>query len=205
MMKSDEELFRAGGREALEELFERHRDDVYRTARRILGNDADALDATQATFLNALQALPSLKDVARFPAWLRKIAVNAALGMKRTRVLDRHRAEAAPRPEMEVPMSAEDFQVLRRALDDLPDEYRQPILLHHAEGLSYEEIAQILDWPRGTVGTNIHRGLQRLRRALAGSLASSDRVLIALLEQAPPSAPPAGPDTALAAGPRTLA
>ena len=102
-------------------------------------------------------------------------------------------------------MSAEDFQVLRRALDDLPDEYRQPILLHHAEGLSYEEVAQILDWPRGTVGTNIHRGLQRLRSALAGSFASSDRILIALLEQAPPSAPPAGPDSALALDPPNLA
>ena len=101
-------------------------------------------------------------------------------------------------------MSAEDYQVLRRALDDLPDEYRQPILLHHAEGLSYEEIAQVLDWPRGTVGTNIHRGLERLRTALAGSFASSDRILIALLEQAPSSWPPAGPDTALAAGPSPL-
>ncbi len=204
-MRSDEELFRSGDREALEELFERHRDGVTRTVRRILRNDADALDATQATFLNALQALPTLKEAARFSAWLRRIAVNAALGMKRTRGLDRHRAEAVPRPEMEVPLSAEDFQALRRALDDLPDEYRQPILLHHAEGLSYEEIAQILDWPRGTVGTNIHRGLERLRTALAGSFASSDRILLALLEQAPPQAPSAGPGTALAAAPFPLA
>jgi RNA polymerase sigma-70 factor (ECF subfamily) len=200
-MTSDEELFRTGGREAIEVLFERHRGDVYRTARRILRNDADALDATQATFLNALQALPSLKDAARFPAWLRRIAVNAALGMKRTRGLERNRAEAAPRPDLEVPMSPDDFRVLRRALDDLPDEYRQPILLHHAEGLSYEEIAQILDWPRGTVGTNIHRGLERLRTALAGSFTSTDRILLALLEQVPPPAPSSAPGSALAAGP----
>ena len=191
--------------EDLPELFERQRDDLYRIARRILRNDADALDATQAAFLHALQALPTLKDETRFPAWLRRIAVNAALGMKRTRGLDRQRAGGAPRPEMEVPMSAEDFQVLRRALDDLPDEYRQPILLHHAEGLSYEEIAQILDWPRGTVGTNIHRGLERLRTALAGSFAGSDRILIALLEQAPPPPASRGPDTALACGPANLA
>ena len=182
----------------VQELFERHRDDVYRTAWRILRNDADALDATQAAFLNALQALPTLKEADRFPGWLRRIAVNAALGLKRTRGLDRRRAESAPRTEPEVPMSAEDFQVLKRALDDLPDEYRQPILLHHAEGLSYDEIARILDWPRGTVGTNIHRGLQRLRTALAGCFASSDRILIALLEQPPPPSPSRGPDTALA-------
>src|SRR5437762_774677 len=108
-MKTDEDLFRAGDREALEKLFARHKDDVYRTARRILRHDAD--------------------------------------------------------------------------------------------GLSYEEVAQILDWPRGTVGTNIHRGLERLRTALAGSFASSDRILIALLENPPPLPPSTGPDTALACGP----
>jgi len=203
-MTSDEDLFRAGDRESLQELFERHREDFYRTARRILRNDADALDATQATFLNALQALPTLKDAARFPGWLRRIAVNAALGMKRTRGLDRRRAESAPRTEAELTMSAEDFQVLRRALDDLPDEYRQPILLHHAEGLSYEEIAQILEWPRGTVGTNIHRGLERLRTALAGCFASSDQILIALLEHAAPPSPTGGPDSAMACEPPPL-
>src|SRR5204863_4128354 len=140
-MKTDEELFLADSgqrdRDALEELFSRHKEDVYRTTQRILRNEADAHDATQAAFLNALQSLPDLKDAARFPGWLRRIAVNAALGMKRARGSDRARAGALPKPEMEVPMSAEDFQVLKKALDELPDEYRLPILLHHSEGLSY--------------------------------------------------------------------
>jgi len=209
IMRSDEELFRAhaedGDRDALQELFERHKEDVYCTARRILRNDADALDATQAAFLNALQALPTLKEAARFPAWLRRIAVNAALGMRRARGAEKL-PENVPSPAEPGPaMSAEDFQVLRRALDGLPDEYRLPIVLHHREGLTYEEIARILDWPRGTVGTNIHRGLERLRTALAGSFASSDQILIALLEQAPPPQSPKGPDTALACGPSNLA
>jgi RNA polymerase sigma-70 factor (ECF subfamily) len=208
-MKSDEELFRAysaeSDRDALQELFERHKDDVYRTTRRILRNDADALDATQSTFLNALQALPSLKEADRFPGWLRRIAVNAALGMKRSRGSERAHAGSSARPEMETPMSAEDFQVLKRALDELPEEYRLPIVLHHSEGLSYEEIARMLEWPRGTVGTNIHRGMERLRISLAGSFASSDRVLIALLEGTPPPESKQGPDTALALGPSTSA
>jgi RNA polymerase sigma-70 factor (ECF subfamily) len=208
-MKSDEELFRAhsedGDRDALQELFERHKDDVYRATRRILRNDADALDATQATFLNALQSLPTLKEAGRFPGWLRRIAVNAALGMKRSRGSERARAGSIPKPGMEVPMSAEDFQVLKRALNELPEEYRLPIVLHHSEGLSYEEIARMLDWPRGTVGTNIHRGMERLRISLAGSFASSDRVLIALLEGSPPPESKLGPDTALACGPSNSA
>ena len=204
-MKSDEELFRAGDRASLEALFERHKDDVYRTARRILRHDADALDATQATFLNALQALSTLKEAAKFPGWLRRIAVNVALGMKRSRFAERLRLDDASRPvEFEPAMSADDFNILKRAVAELPDEYRLPIVLHHAEGLSYDEIARMLEWPRGTVGTNIHRGLERLRTALTGSFANSDKILIALLEGSPPPASPRGPDTALALGPLNL-
>jgi len=196
MMKPDE----------LEDLYERHRDDVYRTTHRILRNDADALDATQATFLNALQALPSLKDEAKFPGWLRRIAVNVALGMRRTRVVERAHGDSPPVAEPAPALSADDYQVLKRAVNELPEEYRLPIVLHHSEGLSYDEISRIMECPRGTVGTNIHRGLERLRLALAGSFASSDEILIALLENPPPpSVPPRGPDSAFAAGPPTLA
>jgi RNA polymerase sigma-70 factor, ECF subfamily len=191
--------------EELENLFEEQRDDVYRTARRILRNDADALDATQATFLNALQALSTLKEDSKFPGWIRRIAVNVALGMKRSRVVERAHADAARPAEFEPAISAEDFNVLKRAVAELPDEYRLPIVLHHAEGLRYDEIARMLDWPRGTVGTNIHRGLERLRTALAGSFANSDKILIALLEGSAPSVPSRGPDTALALGPPNLA
>jgi len=206
MMRSDEELFRAGDRDSLQELFARHKDDVYRTARRILRNDADALDATQAAFLNALQALPTLKEAAKFPGWLRRIAVNVALGMRRSRGSRLAYEESVRAAEVESAMSAEDFQVLKRAVAELPEEYRLPIVLHHAEGFSYDEIARMLEWPRGTVGTNIHRGLERLRTALAGSFADSDRILIALLEGSrPPAVPPSGPDTALACGPVHLA
>ena len=179
MMKSDE----------VQDLFERHREDVYRTTRRILRNDADAMDATQATFLNALQALPTLREAAKFPGWLRRIAVNVALGMRRTRVSERAAGDSPPAFQPPPALSADDYQVLKRAVNELPEEYRLPIVLHHSEGLSYEEISRIMECPRGTVGTNIHRGLERLRLALAGSFSASDEVLIALLEGAPPMPP----------------
>src|SRR5262245_17732845 len=180
----------------VQDLFERHRDDVYRTTHRILRNDADALDATQATFLNALQALPSLKETDKFPGWVRRIAVNVALGMRRTRVVERAYGESARPAEPAPALSASDYEVLQRAVNELPDDYRLPIVLHHSEGLSYDEISRIMDCPRGTVGTNIHRGLERLRLALAGSFAASDEILIALLEGPPPTLPP--PDSAYA-------
>jgi len=186
-------------RDELPELFERHREDVYRTTRKILRNDADALDATQAAFLNALQALPTLKEPAKFPGWLRRIAVNVALGMRRSRGSRLDNVDAVQASEAEAAMSADDYQILKRAVADLPEEYRLPIVLHHAEGFSYDEIARMLEWPRGTVGTNIHRGLERLRTTLAGSFANSDKILIALLEGLhPPTALPPGPETALA-------
>jgi len=175
----------------VQELFERHRDDVYRTTRRILRNDADALDATQATFLNALQALPSLKEADKFPGWLRRIAVNVALGMRRTRVAQQAVGETVRPAEPPPPLSVADYEVLRRAVNELPEDYRLPIVLHHSEGLSYDEISRIMECPRGTVGTNIHRGLERLRLALAGSFTASDEILIALLEGPPPALPPA--------------
>ena len=201
MMSSDEELFQAygerGDRGALDALFERHRDGVYVGARRILRNEADALDATQATFLNALRALPRLKEGARFPGWLRRIAVNVALEMRRSRRSEEFRSKKAGGP---VPpgggVDAESQAILRRALEELPDDYRLPIVLHHCEGLTYEEIARLLECPRGTVGTNIHRGLERLREALAPRLEISDQAIAALL-----GAPGPDPDTAFAGTP----
>ena len=126
--------------------------------------------------------------------------------MRRTRIAERTTGASAAPSELPPAMSAEDFQVLRRAVNELPEEYRLPIVLHHGEGLSYEEISRIMECPRGTVGTNIHRGLERLRLALAGSFTATDEILIALLENpAPPSVPPLGPDSAFANGPSTLA
>jgi RNA polymerase sigma-70 factor, ECF subfamily len=203
-MVSDEELFQAygerGDREALDALFERHRDGVYLAARRILRNDADALDATQATFLKALGALPRLKEAARFPGWLRRIAVNSALELRRARVSEESRSRKAAVASANGGLNPEQLEILRRALEELPEEYRLPIVLHHCEGVSYEEIARMLDWPRGTVGTNIHRGLERLRSALSPRLEISDHALAALLIGEGP-----GPDSALASAPPSFA
>jgi RNA polymerase sigma-70 factor (ECF subfamily) len=143
-----------------------------------------------------MEKLETLKEPARFPAWLRRIAVNSALEMKRSR------ARRAPPPGATLNASpdgrwtAEDFELLRKALDDLPDDYRQPILLHYAEGLSYEDIAEILECPKGTVGTHIHRGMARLRASVSGAVAASAATMLCLLDRV------SGPgDTALAAAP----
>lgn len=199
-MMTDDDLLRAyterNDKGALDELFGRRRDEVYRAARRILKNDADANDAVQLAFVNALEKLGTLRERARFPAWLRRIAVNAALEMKRSRRRPPFQPAALP----ESAWSRDDFEVLRKALDGLPEEYRQPILLHYADGLSYEEIAEILDCPRGTVGTHIHRGMERLRASVSGAIARSAAVMICFLDGVPGTG-----DSAFAAVPSNLA
>lgn len=199
-MKSTEELLRAyseaNDKAALQELFHRQREDVYLTARRILRNDADALDATQATFLQAMRRIGTLREAGRFPAWLRRISVNVALGMKRSRAPDpeaeRERLRAVRVPDRDEAQVREELEILKVELDRLPEGYRLPIVLHHCEGLSYEEIGRLLACPKNTVGTKIHRGLERLRAALTPALAHSAEVLLALLGEAAP--PPGKPD-----------
>ena len=126
--------------------------------------------------------------------------MNVALEMRRSRVSEESRTRKAGGP---IPpgggVDAESQAILRRALEDLPEEYRLPIVLHHCEGLSYEEIARLLDCPRGTVGTNIHRGLECLRAALAPRLEISDQAIAALL-----GGPPLDGDSAFAVGPPSL-
>lgn len=199
---TDDELLRSwterGDRGALDELLARHRDGAFRAARRILRNEADAHDAVQAACVHAIEKLGTLRETGRFAAWLRRIAVNAALEMRRSRGRQIPGALLAPPPDER--WSSEDFEVLRKAVDELPDDYRQPIVLHYCEGLSYEEVAELLDCPRGTVGTHIHRGMARLRASLTGALAESAATMLCLLDGLP------GPgDSAYASAPDNFA
>ena len=201
-MRTDDELLKdwtgRGDSCALDELLARHREGAFRAARRILRNEADAHDAVQAACVHAIEKLGTLREEGRFGAWMRRIAVNAALEMRRSRARGLPAAPLSPAPDER--WSGEDFEVLRKAVDELPDEYRQPIVLHYCEGLSYDEVAELLDCPRGTVGTHIHRGMARLRASLTGALAHSTATMLCLLDRLP------GPgDSAFASAPDNFA
>ncbi len=201
-MMTDDELLKGwterGEKAALDELLARHRDEGLQAARRILRNEADAHDAVQAACVNAIEKIGTLREGARFPAWLRRIVVNAALEMRRSRARRLPGPVLSPSPDER--WSTEDFELLRKALDELPDDYRQPIVLHYCDGLSYEEVAGILDCPRGTVGTNIHRGMARLRASVKGAVADSAATMLCLLDRLP------GPgDSAFASAPDSFA
>lgn len=197
-MSSDEILFEAyrgrGDRAALDELFRRHVDAVYRTTRRILRNDADAQDATQSVFLNALRSASTWRAETSFAGWLYRIAVNAALERARSRKSPALASEpvSGGTSQEEAAMRNESAHRVERAVGELPDEYRLPIQLHYYEGLSYEQVAEALSCPAGTVATRLHRGMERLRHSLAASgLSLTVAALVATMGEAEAASAPA--------------
>lgn len=165
------ERSRAGDRDALEVLLERHFDRVHAICRRVAGNHHDALDATQEALVAVARHIGTFDGRSRFTTWLYRVATNAALDEIRRR----HRR---PRPVEEVPdggrrsfESGVDARIdVGAALEELPEEYRAAVVLRDLVDLDYEEIARILEVPIGTVRSRISRG----RAALADAVERSD-------------------------------
>jgi RNA polymerase sigma-70 factor, ECF subfamily len=172
--------FAEGKREALEELFRRSRSAAYRVAYRLLGNEADALDAVQEGFVKALTHLTGFQRRSSFKTWLLRVVSNAALDLGR----QRGRREAVSLEAAEVrdadlslllvpdESSAQlDRVELRRLLDQalqtLSEPQRQTFVLHAEVGLSYREVAEVMDISIGTVMSRLYYARQKLRSYLA--------------------------------------
>src|SRR5438132_898809 len=156
----DQLLARAadGDHEALDELFRRYRLVAYRVAYRLLGNEADALDAVQDAFVKALTHLPGFEGRSSFKTWLLRVVSNAALDLGRQRgrretlsfdaMGQQHREDHEPLVADEAGNELEraDFRrLLHEALKQLPPAQRQTFVLHAEAGLSYREVAGTLD------------------------------------------------------------
>ena len=163
---------RAGDRRALDQLLRLQHDRIWKVCRRITGNDADAADATQEALIAIVRGLPRFDGRAAFGTWCYRIATNACLDELRRR---RRRPtlggdddaveqsiSAAPMIERVVT----DRITVDAALASLSDEFRVPVILRDLCDLDYQEIAEVLDIPAGTVRSRISRG----RSALAGLL-----------------------------------
>jgi RNA polymerase sigma-70 factor (ECF subfamily) len=160
------------------EIVRRHQDAVYSIALRLTGRPAEAEDAAQDAFVRAYRALSSYDETRRrqlnLRPWLATITINVC----------RNRARAAGRRPATSPLSgvpepaeagrgvsqqAEDAETaaeLTDALHHLPDAQRRAVVLHHAGGLTYAEVAAALKRPEGTVKADVHRGLRTLRALL---------------------------------------
>jgi RNA polymerase sigma-70 factor (ECF subfamily) len=180
-------LLARGGREAAyRELVRRYERPVFALLYRMVRDRELAEDLAQETFVKALNAIDSYRPEFKFSSWIFKIANNAAIDHLRRRELDTLSLDGSPHAETPEAMQATALQIgarqespldavearelggaIEAAIGGLRPEYRSCILLRHVEGRAYEEIAEILDLPLGTVKTYIHRARNELRLALA--------------------------------------
>jgi RNA polymerase sigma-70 factor (ECF subfamily) len=167
--------------EPFEAFVRRHQDMVFATAVRLLGNAADAEDASQTAFLRAFQHFAQLAASPAAGAWLKTTVRNICLNY-----LTRYRARWRFFSELDAPGdggrfedalesrvsralaagAADRSERLEQAVRSLPDHQRVPLVLFHFEELSYQEIARTLHVSLGKVKTDIHRGREALRRLL---------------------------------------
>ena len=161
-------------RAAFATLYRRYLDRVYGYAFYQLGDHHDAEDATERIFLAALRAIPDFRDQgSTFRAWLFRIAHNTVANAHRSR--SRRRAEPMPdgfeRPAPDADPArlvamADELRTVRLAIEEMPDDRRQVILLRFVDGLSTAEIAEVLDRSPGAVRVLLHRSLRDLATRL---------------------------------------
>lgn len=185
---SDEEAIRrvrAGERDAFRVLVERYQARAYRLALRVLRHEEEARDAVQEAFLKAYGSLDRFEGRARFYTWLYRLVMNQCLDQKRRDRSDRETpfeeeggagAGAPPEAAPEVlgvrfaPAAAAMGKELRRhlaeAIDGLPDAARATLLLREVEGLSYAEIAETLEIPKGTVMSRLYYARRQVQERL---------------------------------------
>jgi RNA polymerase sigma-70 factor (ECF subfamily) len=174
----------AGAVPTWDEIVEQHSDRVYRLAYRLTGNRHDAEDLTQEVFVRVFRSLHTYTP-GTFEGWLHRITTNVFLDQARRKqrirfdTLSEERAGrlAGREPGPDTAFSDASFDDdVELALSALPPEFRAAVVLCDVEGLSYEEIAGILDAKLGTVRSRIHRGRAMLRRSLAHRAPQGNRV-----------------------------
>jgi len=160
------------------EVYEQFKLPVWRLARRLTGNDEEALDTTQEIFLRVWRGLPGFRGDAKLSTWVFQIAWNylrahrRRMGRNLQFISDGINGESdlvsivrdrQADPERRA-TSAELLERVDKALDELPEHLRAVVWLRDGEGLSYREIADTLDLPIGTVRSRLARARDALRR-----------------------------------------
>ena len=199
-MTSDEELVAratAGDHDAFAQLVTRWERPIYALAYRTLRREEEARDVVQDAFLRAYRGLKGFKGEAKFSSWLYRITLNLCRDWMRKE----RRAPVAQVPEGTDPLDLADQQaaptesvedlVARRemsaavqlAMADLPEEQRTAIMLKEYHGLTFQEIAEMLDCPLSTVKTRLYQGLSVLRRGVGRQQAEATQVRRATWER----------------------
>jgi RNA polymerase sigma-70 factor, ECF subfamily len=175
---------RAGDRDAFTDLMRRYNRRLYRVARSVLRDDAEAEDALQDAYLQAYRALPAFRGESALGTWLTRIVVNAALMRRRktgrlAEVIElgadvgadvdaspHDRPDEPAQPELAA-LRAQTRRLIETGIDKLPAAFRTVFVLRAVEELTVEETAATLDIPEATVRTRYFRARAMLREALA--------------------------------------
>lgn len=170
--------FKNGDTSAFQEIVLAYQDTIYRLCFRMLGDHHNAQDATQDTFLKAYQNLKSFKPDASLYTWLYRIAVNTCIDYKRRSVSEslfkrfsnnensvEQEPSGSPSPEM-LSESGQLAAALQKALGKLSKKLRAVIVMKEVEGLSYEDIAGVMDISIGTVKSRISRAREELKELM---------------------------------------
>ena len=172
---------RSGDADAYRVLVERHSRTLFRLAFRMTGNEQDAEDVVQESFLRAYRQLGKFDDRASFGTWLYRIAANCSLDLVRARKRRSEQLVAAepdtredpiaalpsgdPSPEREA-LSSEVRERVAAAMQDLSAAERTAFVLRHFEGMCIEEVSRVLECQPGAAKHSVFRAVQKLRRAL---------------------------------------
>jgi RNA polymerase sigma-70 factor, ECF subfamily len=204
----------AGDQDAFVLLMRRHNQRLFRTARSILRDDAEAEDAVQDAYLQAYRAIGQFRADARLSTWLTRIVANEAIARSRKRsrraqVVQLHADgdidndpsentmnEGSQSPEQQA-MRAQARHMLEASIDKLPEAFRTVFMLRAVEEMSGEEVARCLDIPEATVRSRFFRARSQLRAALLNQIdmafedvfsfdgARCDRIVASVLAQLP--------------------
>lgn len=174
-----------GDEKAYAEILARYKGPIYGLILRMVRNKEEAEDLVQEAFIKAFNALPTFNEEFAFSTWLYKIAVNNCIDFFRKKRLStfpldkpilskdgeikREFSDSSSSPEHRM-LSSERSNMIDHAIYALPEKYRMVIVLRHKEDRSYEEIAEILDIPLGTVKARIFRAREMLKRKLKNLL-----------------------------------
>ena len=167
----------SGEPDAFRMLVDRHGRAIFRLGYRMTGNEHDAEDVVQETFIRAYRQLGNFESRANFGTWLHRIAVNCSLDLLKSRsrrdrrqhqeseeMIERHPSEAPPQDRLV--HSEEIQQALRHALDRLSENERSAFVMRHFEGMSIEEIGTTLGTKVNATKNTIFRAVRKLREEL---------------------------------------
>ncbi len=177
MRDSDSQLIRsalAGDDDARREIVNRHADRLYGLAYSLVGNAADAEDMVQETMLAAFEQLGRFRGEASLKTWLSKILMRRAARHHRSERVRktapiRVMSDNARSPSGETRARSRDVSLhmdVMAALDQLSEDHRQVVVLREFQGMAYDEIAETLSVPRGTVESRLYRARQHLKELL---------------------------------------